>query len=72
LGRVVDYGDIKRIDHQKALLHSFRLTEKSLVFYSEFLQTLLASINRWIDNNGGEFILDETELEYLKSPYAKV
>ena len=72
LGRVVDYGDIKRIDHQKALLHSFRLTEKSLVFYSEFLQTLLASMNRWIVNNGGEFILDETELEYLKSPYAKV
>lgn len=65
LGRIVDYGDIIRKDYQKALLHSFRLPDKCVSFYSGFLYELITSINRWIDNNGGEFILDETELEYL-------
>lgn len=65
LGCVVDYGDIIRKDHQKALLHSFRLPEECVPFYSGFLHELITSINKWIDNNGGEFILDETELEYL-------
>jgi hypothetical protein len=63
-GRVVDFGDIIKKKHQEALLHSFKLTEKSLNFYSGFTYELLKSINKWIDNNGGEFILDETELEY--------
>ena len=63
-GRVVDFGDIIKKKHQEALLHSFKLTEKSLIFYSGFAYELLKSINKWIDNNGGEFILDETELEY--------
>ena len=66
LGRVVDYGDVIREDHQKALLHSFKLPEKCVSFYSGFLHELITSINKWIDYNGGEFILDETELEYQK------
>ena len=69
LGRVVDYGDIIRKEHQEALLHSFKLPERGVFFYSGFLQNLISSINRWIDNNGGEFILDETELEYQKAQY---
>ena len=60
----MDFGDIIKKKHQEALLHSFKLTEKSLIFYSGFAYELLKSINKWIDNNGGEFILDETELEY--------
>lgn len=63
-GRIVDFGDIIKKKHQEALLHSFKLTEKTLNFYSGFTCELLKSINKWIDNNGGEFILDETELEY--------
>lgn len=72
LGRVVDYGDIIRREHQEALLHSFKLPERGVFFYSGFLQELISSINRWIDNNGGEFILDETELEYQKAQYPKM
>lgn len=36
------------------------------VFYVGFYTTIINAINKWIDNNGGEFILDETELEYNK------
>lgn len=72
LGRVVDYGDIIRREHQEALLHSFKLPERGVFFYSGFLQELISSINGWIDNNGGEFILDETELEYQKAQYPKM
>lgn len=71
-GRVVDFGDIKRVNHQKALLYTFRLPEKCLIFYSGFLYEIISSINKWIDNNGGEFILDETELECQKARYSKM
>lgn len=66
-GRVVDFGDIIKRKHQEALLWSFKLTEKCLNFYSGFIYELLKSINKWVDYNGGEFILDETELEYNPS-----
>ena len=67
LGVVVDFGDIIRKDHQKELLHGFKLLDKSLGFYVRFYSSLIIAINKWIDNNGGEFILDETRLELYSS-----
>ena len=66
-GLVVDFGDIIRKDHQKELLHGFRLLDESLSFYVGFYSGLILAINKWIDNNGGEFILDETRLEFYSS-----
>lgn len=63
-GQVCDFGDFHRRDHINTLLTNFTLKEDSLRFYSGFICEMLEFINKWIDNNGGEFILDETLLEY--------
>lgn len=63
LRRVIDFGDFERGDHKKALLNEYRLSPISVQFYSGFYAELLSNINKWIDNNGGEYILDETVLE---------
>lgn len=64
LGCVIDFGDIIRDDMQKELLHSFKLSALNIEFFVNFYNRLISSINKWIENNGGEFILDETELEF--------
>jgi len=64
LSIVIDSGDIIKIDFQKSLLHTFRLTVDNISFYLNFYIKLMSAINKWIDNNGGEFILDNTELEF--------
>lgn len=71
VGQVCDFGDFIRKDHQKALLHCFKLTPIAVQFYSGFIYEMLKHINKWIDNNGGEFILDETQLEYNQSLLSK-
>lgn len=63
-GQVCDFGDFHRRDHIESLLTNFTLKNDSLRFYSGFICEMLEYINKWIDNNGGEFILDETILEY--------
>lgn len=62
-GIVIDFGDFVRKDYQNALLNNYKLIPVSIRFYSGFYFELLSNINKWIDNNGGEFILDETILE---------
>ncbi len=64
LGVVIDFGDIIRDDMQKELLYSFKLSALNIEFFVNFYKRIISSINKWIDNNGGEFILDETELEF--------
>ncbi|MBQ4547606.1 MAG: hypothetical protein IJA42_00220, partial [Bacteroidales bacterium] len=59
-----DFGDFHRRDHIESLLTNFTLKNDSLRFYSGFICEMLEYINKWIDNKGGEFILDETILEY--------
>lgn len=65
-GIVIDFGDIMGKSYQKELLHGFKIS-KYLSFYVEFYSSLIAVINKWIDNNGGEFILDETRLDFYSS-----
>lgn len=62
-GQVCDFGDFYRKDYQETLLATFKLKDQSLLFYSGFIFEILKYINKWIDNNGGEFIIDETRLE---------
>jgi hypothetical protein len=64
LGVVIDFGDIIRDDMQKELLYSFKLSALNIEFFVNFYKRIISSINKWIDNNGGEFIFDETELEF--------
>jgi len=66
-GIVIDFGDIIGKSYQKELLHSFRIPDKYLGFCVEFYSGLITAINKWIDNNGGEFILDETRLDLYSS-----
>lgn len=62
-GIVVDFGDFQRKDHMENLLNEFRLKASAVKFYSGFIHESITAINLWIDNNGGEFIIDETQLE---------
>jgi len=62
-GVVIDYGDFVRKDHVQNLLTTYKLKPTSIKFYSGFIMSVIKHINDWIDNNGGEFILDETRLE---------
>ena len=62
-GVVIDYGDFQRKDHIDNLLNEFKVKEYTLNFYSGFFYNLIKDINWWIDNNGGEFIIDQTQLE---------
>ena len=71
LSIVIDFGDIIRSDFQMNLLNTFKISEYNIDFYLRFLKNIIYSINKWIDNNGGEFILDETELEYNPSILTK-
>lgn len=65
-GIVIDYGDFIRKDHISNLLTTYKLKPISIKFYSGFILSVIKHINDWIDNNGGEFILDETRLEVYK------
>jgi hypothetical protein len=65
-GVVVDFGDFQRKDHIDNLLNEFILKESAVKFYSGFINEATTSINQWIDNNGGEFIIDETQLEIAR------
>jgi hypothetical protein len=62
-GSVVDFGDFQRKDHIDNLLNDFTLKESAIRFYSGFIHESMKAINQWIDNNGGEFIIDEAQLE---------
>ncbi|MCD4821399.1 MAG: nucleotide-binding protein [Methanococcoides sp.] len=62
-GVVTDFGDIKRKYHIANLTQEFRLADVSLRFYKGFMLNVLREINSWIDNNNGEFLLDDTKLE---------
>ncbi|KXL53771.1 hypothetical protein CLNEO_09970 [Anaerotignum neopropionicum] len=62
-GAVVDFGDFQRKDHIEALLDEFTFKKITLNFYSGFFFNLIKDINSWIDNNGGEFIIDQTQVE---------
>ncbi|OUS76590.1 hypothetical protein B1748_10850 [Paenibacillus sp. MY03] len=62
-GVVVDFGDIHRKDHIENLTHEFTLTPESLRFYKGFVIETLTEINAWIDNNHGEFFIDNSRLE---------
>jgi len=62
-GIVIDYGDFGRKDHILHLLDTYKLKPISIKFYFGFITSVIKHINDWIDNNGGEFILDETRLE---------
>lgn len=59
----VDFGDFQRKDHMDSLLIEFTFKEYTLNFYSGFFFKVIKDINSWIDNNGGEFIIDQTQLE---------
>ena len=61
---VCDFGDIKREDHRKELLSVIKLKDISVKFYAGFIFEMLEYINQWVNNNGGEFIIDETRLEF--------
>lgn len=62
-GIVSDFGDFQRKDHIEALLNEYALSEYTLNFYSGFFFNLIEDINSWIDSNGGEFIIDQTQFE---------
>lgn len=66
---VTDYGDFHRKDHIENIIHEFSLTPKSLRFYKGFIVESLKHINEWIDNNNGEFFIDETQLELYKKDF---
>ncbi|GHV09640.1 hypothetical protein FACS1894162_0630 [Bacteroidia bacterium] len=62
---VIDYGDFIRKDHILNLQTTYKLKPISIKFYSGFIMSVIKHINDWIDNNGGEFVLDETRLENI-------
>lgn len=62
-GIVIDFGDFHRKDHISNLTQEFTLTPKSLRFYKGFIIEALIEINSWIDNNHGDFFLDDSRLE---------
>jgi len=63
-GVVIDFGDFHKTDHINNLTQEFTLTPKSLRFYKGFILQTLSEINAWIDNNHGEFFLDNSRLEF--------
>ncbi|MBC2077870.1 nucleotide-binding protein [Listeria booriae] len=66
-GIVIDFGDFQRKDHIDNLLTIYRLQTTSLERYSSFIINILYEINQWIDNNDGEFIIDNTSFEIYKN-----
>ncbi|WMT42491.1 hypothetical protein RE628_09165 [Paenibacillus sp. D2_2] len=64
----MDFGDIKRKNHVENLTNEFTLAPESLRFYMGFVVETLTEINAWIDNNHGDFFIDESRLEVYKSP----
>lgn len=64
---VIDFGDFHREDHKENMLSEFRLTAHSLRFYSGFIHEVLCNVRSWIENNGSEFILDQTQLEIYRA-----
>lgn len=60
---VTDFGDFHRRDHIANLIQEFTLTPESLRFYKGFIIQALKEINEWIDNNHGDFFLDDSKLE---------
>lgn len=62
--QVVDFGDFIRKDHIENLLTQYKLNDDSLKFYTGFICEVLEFINDFIDKNDGEFLLDESKLEF--------
>lgn len=63
-GIVIDFGDFTKQDYQNNLLQGYMLSGQSLEFFTHFYSEAIVITNEWIDYNGGEFILDETEFEF--------
>jgi len=62
-GIITDFGDFRR-DYITNLTQEFTLTSESLRFYKGFIVQALKEINAWIDNNHGEFFVDDSKLEF--------
>lgn len=67
-GIVVDFGDFKG-DKVNALLNIWRVNEKYIVAYAEFIFDILQEINTWVMQTGCEFLMDSRQFRFGKKSH---